>query len=83
MDVVIALGVKQQAELDQAITAHGRILHDAAVISINYQPGANLGAINLNEPGASSLSEIMAGICNLLKSDTNQVLDAQIATAFL
>ncbi len=83
VDVVVALGVKQQAELDQAITAHGRILHDAAVISINYQPGANLGAINLNAPDASSLSEIVTSICKLLKTDTNQIFDAQIATALL
>ncbi|HSX53491.1 MAG TPA: hypothetical protein VLF90_03955 [Patescibacteria group bacterium] len=83
VDVVIALGVKQQAELDQAITAHGRILHDATVISINYRPGSNLGALNLNAPDASSLSEIVTSICNLLKTDANQILDPQIATAFL
>src|SRR6185437_12787269 len=35
VDVVVALGVKEQAQLDQAITAHGRILHDATVVSIN------------------------------------------------
>src|SRR3989338_5205392 len=32
VDLVIALGIKKQNELDQALTAHGRILHDAAVI---------------------------------------------------
>src|SRR6185437_8896302 len=35
IDVVVALGAHEQQELDSAITAHGRILHDAAVISIN------------------------------------------------
>src|ERR1019366_8164810 len=34
VDAVVALGVHQQAELDQAITAHGRILHDATIIAI-------------------------------------------------
>src|ERR1039457_6148241 len=46
VDVVVALGVHQQADLDQAITSHGRILHDATVISINRDPNGNLGNIN-------------------------------------
>src|SRR5688572_19792 len=29
VDVVLALGVHNQTEVDQAITSHGRILHDA------------------------------------------------------
>src|SRR5665647_2519042 len=35
VDVVIALGAHEQQELDHAITEHGRILHDAIVVSIN------------------------------------------------
>src|SRR6201996_825242 len=35
VDLVIALGVRQQEDLDEAITAHGRILHDATVASIS------------------------------------------------
>src|SRR5665213_1161212 len=31
VDVVVALGVLQQEDLDEAITAHGRILHDATL----------------------------------------------------
>ena len=34
VDVVIALGVKKREDLDTAITAHGRILHDATVFSV-------------------------------------------------
>jgi len=83
IDVVVALGVKKQQEIDQAITAHGRILHDATVISVNHQPGADIGMINLNEPNASSLSELMVGLSELLKSDDREVFDEQIATAFL
>src|SRR5580700_7122960 len=59
VDVVLALGVHRQTDLDQAITAHGRILHDATVVSINTQPNVELGSMNLLEPKASSLSEIM------------------------
>src|SRR5665213_702366 len=47
VDVVIALGVHEQADLDQAIVAHGRILHDATVVSINTNPTDNsIGSIN-------------------------------------
>src|ERR1700691_5704498 len=42
VDLVIALGVRQQEDLDEAITAHGRILHDATVASINTMPDAGL-----------------------------------------
>src|SRR3989344_5332309 len=34
VEAVIALGVHNRNELDAAITAHGRILHDATVISV-------------------------------------------------
>src|SRR3990172_257304 len=84
VDVVLTLGVKKQGELDQAITAHGRILHDATVISINHLAGANLGVINWNEPTSSSLCEIIVNLCDLLITDQKtEILDKQTATAFL
>ena len=80
VDVVFALGVHKREELDQAITAHGRILHDATVISVNSRSGSDIGAINLRDDKASSLSEIVADIAETMKPG---VFDAQIATAFL
>jgi hypothetical protein len=80
VDVVLALGVHKQTDLDQAITAHGRILHDATVISVNNQPNIELGSINLLEPQASSLSEIAV---ELLDSLDKSMIDSQIATALL
>lgn len=80
VDVVVALGVKQQEDLDEAITAHGRILHDATVTSINTSPEAGLGSINWVDPQASSLSELVTDLTKLLGSD---LLDNQIATALL
>jgi hypothetical protein len=80
VDVVLALGVHRQADLDQAITAHGRILHDATVASINNQPNIELGSINLLEPQASSLSEIAVELLDLLDKS---MVDNQIATALL
>lgn len=80
VDLVIALGVKGQGELDQAITAHGRILHDATVSTINNTPDGDLGSINWFDAGASSLSEQVA---SLATSFDKYKLDEQVATALL
>ncbi len=80
VDVVVALGVHAQTDIDQAITSHGRILHDAVVSTINVAPGGNLGTINWLDPAASSLSEL---VMRLLKTMNKHVLDGQMATSFL
>ncbi len=80
VDVVIALGVHNQVELDQAITSHGRILHDATVATINVKPGGDLGSMNWLEPKASSLSEL---VMELIDAVDVKLLDNQIATALL
>lgn len=81
VDVVLALGVREQGQLDQAITAHGRILHDATVVTIcvGTQP-STLGAVNLTEVSSSSLGETLASFSENLKPG---IFDAQIATAYL
>jgi nanoRNase/pAp phosphatase (c-di-AMP/oligoRNAs hydrolase) len=80
VDVVVAIGVHEQKELDQAITAHGRILHDATIVTVNNTDGGDLGGVNWNDKGASSLSEMAATLTTELGTD---VLDSQIATALL
>jgi nanoRNase/pAp phosphatase (c-di-AMP/oligoRNAs hydrolase) len=81
IDVIIALGVQQQEDLDEAITAHGRILHDATVATVNISPdNGNIGSINWSEPQASSLSELVTELTQMLGKD---LLDEQIATALL
>jgi len=80
VDVVLALGVHQQNDLDQAIIAHGRILHDATVVSVTVDAGPNLGSINWSKPNASSLSELAVEVLDGLDKS---LLDGQIATAFL
>src|SRR5438445_11911872 len=75
VDVVVALGVRQQEDLDEAITAHGRILHDATVASINASADAGVGSINWADPQASSLSELVTDMVKLLGPD---LLDKQI-----
>ena len=82
VDVVVALGVHNQDDLDQAITAHGRILHDATVISLNTEGGAqDMGSINWVDSSASSLSELVFSFVGQLGSQ--DAIDNQIATALL
>jgi hypothetical protein len=83
VDVVVALGVHNQNDLDEAITAHGRILHDATVISMNTEGGGaeDLGSINWIDPNYSSLSEMVFSFADKLGKDS--VLDNQVATALL
>lgn len=80
VDVVIALGVTEQTELDSAITAHGRILHDATVASVSTVGQGSLGTINWVDPSASSLSEMAAALTDGLDK---KLMDNQIATAYL
>lgn len=80
VDVVIALGVHAQSDLDQAITSHGRILHDATVVTMNLRPGGEFGSLNWLDPNSSSLSELTVQLVDTLDK---KVVDGQIATAFL
>lgn len=81
VDLIIALGVEDQKDLDQAITAHGRILHDATVATINAGSlKSNLGSIDWQDAHASSLSEMLASMADSLKAG---ILDQQISTALL
>lgn len=80
IDVILALGIHDREQIDQAIMAHGRILHDAVIMTADCQTGSNLGTVNWVEEQASSLCEMLASITDDLQSDA---LDGQIATALL
>ncbi|HSW77182.1 MAG TPA: hypothetical protein VLG36_00085 [Candidatus Chromulinivoraceae bacterium] len=83
VELVLALGVRDKDDLDGALSAHGRILHDATVVSICAGENESaLGSINWRESNASSLSEMLVSLVESLKSDKG-TLDDQIATAFL
>lgn len=80
IELVIAIGVQKQEDLDQAIVAHGRILHDATVACINTTQSTELGNISWQEPTASSLCELIADLAMALGDN---LLDQQISTALL
>lgn len=80
VDVVVGLGVREQDELDEAITAHGRILHDATVATINTETKGDLGSIAWVDNRASSLCELVVNLTDVLDKEA---LDNQVATALL
>lgn len=81
VDLVIALGVEKQSDLDNAISAHGRILHDGTVATVNLQNAkTTVGTIDWNDEKASSLCEMLMSLSEALQSN---LLDEQIATALL
>jgi nanoRNase/pAp phosphatase (c-di-AMP/oligoRNAs hydrolase) len=88
VDVVVLLGVHAESELDAAVSAHGRILHDATLLSLNVGTREDdgkdaLGAINWTDEHVSSLSELITGVSGELLGDKGDVLDNQVATALL
>ncbi len=82
VELVLALGVKSQDQLDKALEAHGRILHDATVATLTCEEPSDLGSISWNEPGASSISEMVTSMSEAIKSG-DKVIDEQVATALL
>lgn len=81
VDVVVAIGVHQREELDNVITTHGRILHDATVSTVNTVQPSTLGSINWSDKNSSSLCEMMLYLSDLLGNPN--ILDAQISNALL
>lgn len=81
VELVVALGVEQKDDLDGAISAHGRILHDATVVTINASDSkSDLGSLNWNDNSASSLCEMLMSLSEALQSG---LLDEAIATSLL
>jgi hypothetical protein len=83
VDVVLALGVDKKSDLDKAITSHGRILHDAAVISLNTKPASGHNSISSIEWVAEETSSLCEMAADLVDALDGSALDNQIATALL
>lgn len=85
VELVVAIGVDSQEDLDAALDNHGQILHDAAIVTVSAgDQSSSLGGIDWRDAGASSLSEMIAGLVDDLKKDKKEsLLTAPIATALL
>lgn len=80
IDAIVTIGVLDRDQLDDAITSHGRVLHDAAVLSISREQTHDFGTVSLVDSNASSYCEIVAVIANSIKETG---FDEQISTAFM
>ena len=83
VELVVALGVENKDDLDTALDGHGKILHDATVVTLTAgEQVSNLGSIDWHESNASSLSEMLTSLYESMKLD-KKLLDQAIATAWL
>lgn len=83
VELVLALGVKDKDHLDAALSAHGRILHDATVATLSCgDDSSKLGSIDWHDANASSLAEMLVSLTESLKGE-KPVLSEQSATALL
>lgn len=83
VELVLALGVEDEAHLDKALEAHGKILHDATVATVSAGGApSKLGTIDWRDDTASSLSEMLVSLSEAIKGD-KALLDEQSSTALL
>ena len=83
VELVVALNVENGERIDAALTAHGRILHDAIVVTMTAGGiKSGLGSVDWHEDSASGVSEMMVELINDLRTQSAS-LDEQIATALL
>ena len=82
VELVLALGVSSQDDLDTALSAH-QIRDDITVITFTFgQQTSKLGSIDWHNDSASCLCEMVAGLAETSK-DEEPLLDKQISTALL
>jgi hypothetical protein len=77
VDLVIALGAKQESELDQALLTHGKVLHSAPIVTIG---DSSLGTLSLSTTGLSGYTE---AVTRLLKKSSDIRFDKKLATVLL
>ena len=82
VEMVLAIGVKTEADLDHALESHGRIMHDASVAAVTLGEPTSLGGIEWADSTAGSYAEMLMGLAEQLRTD-KATIDEQIATAFL
>lgn len=83
VELVIAVGVKSEKDLDKALSSHGKILHDAAVVSLSVKGEASsLGNIHWEDSETHSYGELVMSLIDGMKNNKAKV-DEQIANAIL
>ena len=85
VELIIALGVNSQDDLDQAIAAHGKIFHDAVTATINLNPVQDeLGTISWQGNGETCYAQLTTDLVKAISNDAvPALLDSSIATTLL
>ena len=83
VDLIIALNVAAEADLDSALSEYGRIKHDASSINISAAAPGNFADLEWGDPGASSVSEMVASLADKLSDGEKEIVDKPTATALL
>jgi hypothetical protein len=80
-DLVIALGVPTRARIDRLYEQNAGAFSNIPLVNLDFhRSNENYGAVNLIEPNASSLCEMLVALSESLQSG---IIDAEIATALL
>lgn len=80
-DLVIVLGVPTRARIDRIYADNPSLFDNLPIVNLDFhRSNEQYGAINLIEPMASSLCEILVALAESLQ---NGIVDEQIATAML
>lgn len=80
-DLVIVLGVSSSSRIDRVYQEHAGVLSDVPIINIDFhRSNEHYGAVNLVEPYASSLAEILVALAESLQTG---IIDETIATSLL
>lgn len=82
VDLVIALNVKNEKDLDGALSEYGRIMHDATSINISADIAGNFADLEWGDPNVSSVCEMIYNLLPSLK-DVQAQMDKTVATSFL
>ena len=81
VDIAIVLGVANRSRIDRIYTDQASLFNSIPVINIDFhRTNENYGAVNLIEPTASSLCEILVALSESLQSG---LIDSEIATVML
>jgi hypothetical protein len=80
-DLAIVLGVPTRARIDRVYDQNQEMFERIPVINLDFhRSNENYGAVNLIEPNASSLCEMLVALAESLQGG---IIDADIATALL
>jgi len=80
-DLAIVLGVPTRARIDRIFEQNSASFETIPVVNLDFhRSNENYGAVNLIEPNASSLCEMLVALSESLQSGS---IDADIATALL